>query len=120
MTIPTRRSTDGHRFTSGIGDHVAVQRVHRLLARGENIGIALDQREAAPDPVVQEHASSARDQAAAKSAGNRLDERDHAALAIRRAQIGRIAVRKGAGHCRFTGAKSIDRLVAPSRPSLAQ
>ncbi len=80
----------------------------------------LDQREAPADAVVHHHAGVAGDDAAAEVAADRLDQRDHHAVAVSRCQVGRVAVVERAVCHVGRRRVGVDEIVAPPGPRLRQ
>ena len=90
LEIAAGRAAD-HRRLSVHRSQVAVQRVHRPLARRNGIGMPVVQAESPAGPIVEQYAGARRGQAGAKRVGQAVYPADGVALTVHDAEIGRIA-----------------------------
>src|SRR5690606_20376031 len=90
--IAAGRAADEKWRAGAVADHVAVERVHRLLARSVLVGVTVLEREAVSGPVIQKYAALAGDYAAAEDRRYGDNHRHHHSVAVDRAEVGRVAL----------------------------
>ena len=98
LKIPTRSAAYDGRL-SVLSGQVAVQGVHRPLARFDLIGVALLQAEAPPGPVVKQDSGIPGDESRAEGVGKAVDPGDAVALSIGHAEVSGVST----GLHRFNG-----------------
>ena len=98
LKIPTRSAADDGRL-SILGGKVAVQGVHRPLARFDLVGVVLLQTEATPGPVVKQDSGIPGDESRAEGVGKAVDPGDAVAISVGHAEVSGVAT----GLHRFDG-----------------
>ena len=121
LLVAARRSADQPR-PAVARDQVAVERVHRLLPAGEDVRVALLEREATPGPVVQDHAGPAGHDPAAEPGREAVDERDRVPLPVHDAEVAGVAAELlwRRADLPVRGALGVELAPAPGRVGLGQ